>query len=238
MRDALERWVLALLRVPPEPRPPAGSAESLRIFRAGHNYYRWSLFLWTGAQFAALAGLALFTFALSRAILKAPPLSQAVLSAVVALLWVVFAVQFALTWFSLRLNYNLRWYVVTDRSLRIRSGIWNVQELTMTFSNIQEIRVSRGPLQRILGLGDVEVSSAGGGGALDAGGHKGRFEGIDRADAIRDLLVERLRQYRDSGLGEQVVAPRLDAADAAREVLAEVRALRAAWSGRPGPAAG
>jgi membrane protein YdbS with pleckstrin-like domain len=223
VRDALERWVLELLQVPPEPHPPAGSPDSLRIFRGGANFYKWSLLQWGGAQLLALLGLVLLLAVLLAA--KAPPTAKAVLAGAVGLLGTLYLAQLFLTYVSLRLNYRLRWYIVTDRCLRIRSGIWNIQELTMTFSNIQEIRVSRGPLQRILGLGDVQVSSAGGGGSVESTGHVARFAGIDNADAIRDLLVERLRQYRDSGLGEPVAAARPDALEAAREVLAEVRAL-------------
>ena len=74
-----------------------------------------------------------------------------------------FATSAVFTFFSQRLNYALRWYIVTDRSLRIRTGVLSIQELTMTFSNIQEIRVSAGPLQNLLKLADVEVQSAGGG---------------------------------------------------------------------------
>jgi hypothetical protein len=55
----------------------------------------------------------------------------------------------------------------------------------------------------------------------------GDFAGVDNAEAIRDLLVERLRLYRDSGLGEKpVTAPEPLAFLAAREVLEETRALR------------
>lgn len=46
-----------------------------------------------------------------------------------------------------RLNYELSWYIVTDRSLRIRIGIWIVEEITMTFDNIQNLRITAGPLQ-------------------------------------------------------------------------------------------
>jgi len=132
------------------------------------------------------------------------------------------------SFFSQRLNYALRWYIVTDRSLRIRTGVFSIQELTMTFSNIQEIRVSAGPIQNFLKLADVEVQSAGGG-SKDGGGHIGRFESVSNANEIRDLMVERLRKYRDSGLGEPAAHsdPATDhAIDAARAVLAEARALR------------
>jgi uncharacterized membrane protein YdbT with pleckstrin-like domain len=118
--------------------------------------------------------------------------------------------------------------MVTDRSLRIRSGVFNMQELTMTFSNIQEIRVTAGPLQKLLKLADVEVQSAGGG-SRRGEGHIGSFKGLSNATDIRDLMVERLRQYRDSGLGESAIpeGSELDhSMEAARAVLAEARALR------------
>ena len=67
-----------------------------------------------------------------------------------------------------RLNYELRWYIVTDRSLRIRIGIWIVEEITMTFDNIQDLRITAGPPQGWLGLAALELSSAARRGPLDA----------------------------------------------------------------------
>jgi membrane protein YdbS with pleckstrin-like domain len=147
--------------------------------------------------------------------------------------WLVFAASSTVTFLSRRLNYRLRWYIVTDRSLRIRTGVFTVNELTMTYGNIQEIRVSAGPLQHVLGLADVEVHSAGGGGASRGdSGHIGRFEGLSNANAVRDLMVERLRHYRDSGLGGDPAHSRVDAdaaeIAAAKAMLDEARALRTA----------
>ena len=99
------------------------------------------------------------------------------------------------------MNYELRWYVVTDRCLRVSGGILNVHEITTTFANIQEVRLSSGPLQKLLGLADVEVHSAGGGsGKGSSDSHVARLEGVDNAPEIRDFILVRLRQYRDSGL--------------------------------------
>lgn len=102
--------------------------------------------------------------------------------------------------------------------------------MTMTFANVQEIQVHVGPLQRVFGLGDVVVSSAGGSSPHGGSSHSAKFTGVDNGDAIRDLITERLRQYRDTGLGDPDAhkpAP-LATEDAARALLAEVRALRAA----------
>ena len=144
-----------------------------------------------------------------------------------------FAASLPLTYFKQRLDYEMRWYIVTDRSLRIRDGIWSVEELTMTFANIQQIRVAAGPLQYLFRLADVEVSTAGGGsgGPHSAKAHIAYFFGVDNAEEIRDLIVERLRLYRDSGLGDPDGRrhPHTDdekAGQAALAVLAETRALR------------
>jgi uncharacterized membrane protein YdbT with pleckstrin-like domain len=104
--------------------------------------------------------------------------------------------------------------------------------MTMTFANIQTIRVNANPIERLLGLANVEVQSAGGGGShhgegVSSSGHIAKFEGVDNAAVIRDLIVERLRVYRDSGLGENTIETREPPAlSAAREVLQETAALR------------
>src|ERR1700722_10036844 len=93
----------------------------------------------------------------------------------------VFVASIPITYFLQRLNYEMRWYIVTDRSLRIRSGVVWLREMTMTFANIQGIRVSANPIEGLLGLADVEVQSAGGGDSQGRGapasGHVAKFEG-------------------------------------------------------------
>jgi hypothetical protein len=157
--------------------------------------------------------------------------------------------QLVLTYVALRLDYELRWYVVTDRSLRIRTGLWSVQEMTMSFANLQQVVTSQGPLQRLLGIADVRVQSAGGGGEVAHGHHAhgpsmhiGHFHGVANAAEVRDLILARLRQFRETGLGDpdekrlaafvpvparqNISASENDAVLAARELLAEARELR------------
>ncbi|MEO8367638.1 MAG: PH domain-containing protein [Candidatus Solibacter sp.] len=188
--------------------------------------------IWLIANASAAAGLSV-GFQISAGVLRQlPGWAQLFGYAFEVLGLVVFILSLPFTLFEQRLNFRLRWYMVTDRSLRIRSGIWSTQELTTTFANIQEIRVTSGPLQKLLGLADVEVHSAGGGGKKgEGGGHIARFEGVDIANQIRDLIVDRLRDYRGAGLGETehvAQAANVDAIAAANTVLEEARALRAA----------
>lgn len=168
----------------------------------------------------------------------------------------IYLIQIPITYAMVRLDYELRWYIVTDRSLRIRTGIATVQESTMSFANVQQVEVLQGPLQRLLGLADVRVQSAGGGGGggdkhhASAGDslHTGVFHGVNNADEIRDLILARLRKFRETGLGDpdepaakhthaeaMAVASAVSSSPSARlalaaaqELLQEARTLRAA----------
>jgi membrane protein YdbS with pleckstrin-like domain len=231
MADWIKRCVLSIARVPANPVAPEGSAESVQVFRAGKNFYRLQIFMWVLANLPILAML-VGAVAMPLTIEKLPSTGRAIWLSASVLLLLVFLVSLPLTYFSLRLNFELRWYIVTDRSLRIRSGIASVREMTMTFANIQELRVKSGPLQKLLGLADLEVRSAGGGsgGPYGSGqGHIGRFEGLDNAEFIRDLISDRLRRYKDSGLGDhhESTSDKPALLTEAENVLSEARALRA-----------
>ena len=110
---------------------------------------------------------------------------------------------------AIHLRYDTTWYVLTHRSLRIRRGIWVIQETTITFENVQNVSVESGPLERWFGIANVIVDTAGGSQEKSSHGkpkenfHRGIIEGIDHPDEIRDLILNRLRQSRSSGLGDE-----------------------------------
>lgn len=166
----------------------------------------------------------------------------------------LYLLQIPVTYALVRLEFESHWYIVTDRSLRIRSGLVSMKESTMSFANLQQVTVSQDPVQRLLRIADVRVQSAGGGGSSDSHGHTrdsmhtGIFHGVDNAPEIRDLILERLRLFRAAGLGDpddhhetdtavvavDPTAPATpdDTLAAARELLTEARALRATLEAR------
>jgi hypothetical protein len=162
-----------------------------------------------------------------------------VMSVIEGIAVAVFIVQLPISLAIMRLDYELRWYILSDRALRIREGIITVKEQTMTFANVQQVGVKQGPLQRLLGIADVHVTSAGGAaksadpyGASSHGAHDCYFRGVDNAGEIRDAIRARVRLHRDAGLGDPDDAHEAgDAVDAARELLHQVRALRASVAG-------
>lgn len=234
--------VLRVLRVPPTPAPPPGSPP--RVFRAAPNFFTLRLIRWALTQVLAIAGIAFAIYGFSFAAEQVPRTVRTLVHAgeIFAIAALLFEV--VLGWTIVRLDYELRWYMLSDRAIRIREGIATVREKTIALANIQNISIRQGPLQRLLGIADVEVRTAGGGGGSDGGPHgKGKsgaepmhmayFRGVDNAPEIRDLLREAVRQHRDAGLGDPDEGQRQEPGDAlaaARELLEEARALRVATS--------
>ena len=249
MYNAFRQFCERLLRIPHDPAPPPGDESSTRIFRAAPNYYRYLLCLWALKNavvffvlvLAVAVPLAAGTFALVHEGHRWGGLLL-VLPLLVLLLEVVAAVfQLAVV----RLEYEKRWYLVTDRSLRVREGVVTVREMTVNFANIQNISISQGPVQRLLGIADLRLDTAGGGGAnvheqhATENLHTAWFRGVSNANEVRELIQQRLRVLKDSGLGdhEELSANAAAAAPAARsaspallaalrEVLTATRTVR------------
>ena len=228
MYQRFKDLVIWALKVPPEPQAPTGEEGSLRVFRAAPNYFRYRLALWAiGAVIGGGIGVGI-SLAMIIGGLFAAPFGLLISLGGFALLALTIA-QLAFSCATLRLDYEMRWYKVTDRSLRIREGVVMVREMTLTFANIQNISVSQGPLQRYFEIADLKVQTAGGGGAMNAEQqgvafdfHTAYFRGVNNAEEIRDLMLERLRRLRDSGLGD------LDEAHLAEEEAGAEAALPAA----------
>src|SRR4051812_36692061 len=62
MYNRYSSFVLRWLKVPPEPQPPFGDPASLRVFRAGRNYYRLRMTGWALAELLAFAGIVFWAF--------------------------------------------------------------------------------------------------------------------------------------------------------------------------------
>lgn len=237
---SLRQTILNALHVPETPTTPPGSPPL--VFRAAPNFFKLKLLQWGLGQFLAVFGLAWaiwFVSIVSKA--GAPPTVVWLLRIGEIFGIAAVAARFVLGWMLVHLDYELRWYMLSDRAIRIREGILTIREKTMALANIQNISIKQGPLQRYLGIADVEVKTAGGGGeAGDAGKkgnvgepmHVGYFRGVANPEEIRDLVREGVRRQRDAGLGDpdEVHTPAADddLPGAVAELLTQARALRGA----------
>ena len=210
MYNSFRQFADRLLRIPPDPEPPPGDETTTRLFRAAPAYYQYLLILWVLKSLLAFVFVSLFM--IGPVIGTIETTRQGHQSGFLLLLipLIAFPLLIAICLFTLalvRLNFEKRWYVVTDRSLRVREGIVVVREMTVTFANIQNIAISQGPIQRALGLADLRVDTAGGG-AANAQKHPGQnlhmawFRGVNNADEVRRVIQDRLRQFKDAGLGD------------------------------------
>jgi len=190
-------------RVPPEPPAlPVAPGDHLQSFRPSEGFLRYLKFRFWVLLFVVdiallIAWLAITAVSFRIGLLLAPlALAVMVLPDIVA-------------YVAIHLRYDTTWYVLTHRSLRIRRGIWVIHETTITFENVQNVSVESGPLERWFGIANVIVDTAGGGpektshGGTKENFHRGIIEGIDHPDEIRDLIMNRLRQSRSSGLGDE-----------------------------------
>ncbi len=234
MYELLKRISFPLLKVEEtRPRAPAGHEhdKSLRAFRACPAYLQYKLFYWklyaAGWTLAVLGASALILAVDTRFIFLVIPL----------LLFAVF--KAAVLYVATRLDYEMRWYVVTDRSLLIRQGVWIVREITLTFANAQNVHVRQGPVERLFGFSNVEVDTAGGGGQKNEQGtqaHRAVLRGLDNPQEVRRLILDLLRHHRTAGLGDpddhahptQPPAPTALSPALLGEILLEAKRLRQA----------
>jgi membrane protein YdbS with pleckstrin-like domain len=197
----LTRW----FKVPQHPPElPARADEHVDAFRPSLGFLRYlKLKFWIGLFVVDLAILVGWVVVLlvSR--------TAGLILAPVAL--VVAVVPDIIAYVAIHLRYDTTWYVMSQRSLRIRRGIWVIHETTITFENVQNVAVRQGPIQRLFGIANILVDTAGGGaeaqhgahGARHAVAHRGLIEGISEPQRLRDLILRRLRGTRSTGLGDE-----------------------------------
>lgn len=226
--------ILAFLRVSERPEPPPGSGTDLAIFRASEKHLGYRFAGWGLKQLGTLVGLLvslaflggwdlpLFRFAEIRdAFVREISgidfeigfgLFEINLFRLIALLELfalaTFLFQLVVSAWWLRLRWRLHWYMVGEEMLRIREGLWTVREQTFTIAKVQNLTVHQNVIQRFLGIGDLEVHTAGGGQAKGDGDddesrlHVGWFRGMDDPWSLRDRIRGRLGRHADSGLGD------------------------------------
>jgi membrane protein YdbS with pleckstrin-like domain len=148
------------------------------------------------------------------------------LFAAVLVLVQVLSVGFALV--VVRVDYDLRHYLVGDRSLRVAQGSWTRSEATLSYANVQNIEVMQGPLERVFGFKSLIISTAGSESRPGAPqSHIVRLVGLENAEQVQHLIMGMLKKHRDAGLGEPTAAVTLSPS-ALNEILAAAEQLREA----------
>ena len=121
--------------------------------------------------------------------------------AAVILLGLCGFVGFALV--VMRLDYELRHYLVGDKSLRLSHGAIVRREVTLSYANVQNLEVTQGPIEGLFKIKTLTISTAGGSaspGPVNL--HEARLEGLKNAEEVKQLILGMLKGEKDAGLGE------------------------------------
>jgi len=206
--DRAGRWVyrgvwgvlVGWLRVPDEaPNVPPGSGDVVRSLRPAPGFLSYlKVGFWVLAVIFDVVIIGIWVL-----ILGANPIAGAITAPV---FWGLAIIPDIFAYVALHVRFDTTWYVVTERAVRIRRGVWIITENTITFENVQNVSVRQGPLQRHFGIANVLVQTAGGGGSAAEGGtsagHQGLLEGVDDAQTLRTLIMQRAEVSKGAGLGD------------------------------------
>lgn len=97
----------------------------------------------------------------------------------------------------------------TMPEIYVKKGLVNVTKKHVPFRTITNISSRAGPIDRLFGVGTVEIQTAGFSGGAKAGGSpEEKLEGITFYEQVRDFVLQELRRFRDPYvIGTEVVHP-------------------------------
>lgn len=139
-------------------------------------------------------------------------------------------VLFPIVIWPLFFKYKSLRYKFDDEGVSMSWGVLFKREVYLTYRRIQDIHVSRGIIQRQLGLATVSVQTASG-----SIGAQMSIEGIGDPEGLRDYLYSRMRgsrndQTHDTAAPDEAQADTRGTTDEAlvllKGILEEVRGLR------------
>lgn len=244
----MTRWWIELartwLRLPPGDAALPGDPKRRVTWNPDGAYLRYSLLgLLAGSLLSFPIGLALLgggVVAIVSALTEGGDASGAIVGGLFACAIGGFTLlSIAFRYAIIKLELDMLRYTLTDQALRLRRGVMAVEEVTLSYVNVQNVKFVQGPLQRYFGIADLLVETAGGGGMMTPQGqqqqmlaHRGLIKGISQPEKLRDMILDRVRQAKGGGLGDahdddDDASPRGDArglsSPAALALLAEIR---------------
>jgi len=156
--------------------------------------------------------------------------------AFIALLVLILFISFGLVYIWAVLFFERYFYSVRPDGVYINRGIWFKSERVIPYERVQHITVTRGPMEIIYGIFDINIFTAGTGSMGSSAGSRGMFgaegfiPGLLDPEPLRQIIWERVKLSKSgSGLGDEVhdeVSRPLDAAGESGVLLNEVRAIR------------
>jgi membrane protein YdbS with pleckstrin-like domain len=200
--DSLRPLIEPLLKLRFEPPSLPEGSETLRRLKPSQRYLAYA---YAGALLSYATPVVMVPVLLITGLAAGGPIAVPLLLMGFLILAVIL-VMLGVTLVALRLDWELRDYLIGSRSLRLRQGALVQRELTLSYANVQNVEVIQGPIERLFGFKSLVVTTAGGRrpkpGERGAQNHEARLVGLEDAEAVRDLILGALKQHRDAGLGD------------------------------------
>lgn len=126
--------------------------------------------------------------------------------------------------------FNSLSYEIYPDEIVVRAGIITKSVKHVPFRTVTNLKVARGPLDRLFGLGSLAVQTAGMSGTTGA---EENLEGLTDVHGVYDQIARELRRFRSAMDPTQADAdaeprPLASQNDVLREILDELRGIRAA----------
>lgn len=124
-------------------------------------------------------------------------------------------------------------YEIHDDEIVMRVGVWTRSVKHVPFRTVTNVTVKRGVLDRLLGIGTIDIQTAGISGANTA---EQSLTGLENAQEVYELIAARLRRFQGAmsptmSQEERPLVPERPSSatdELLHQVLAEVRAIRQA----------
>ncbi|MFW9955789.1 MAG: PH domain-containing protein [Candidatus Thorarchaeota archaeon] len=112
----------------------------------------------------------------------------------------------------------------------VKKGLINITKKHVPFRTITNISSRAGPLDRLFGIGNVEIQTAGFSGGTQQGPEE-KLEGIVFYEEVRDFILQELRKFRTPygtateipGISDSVRRPAESVSEEILDVLHEIR---------------
>lgn len=95
--------------------------------------------------------------------------------------------------FMMRRYYERLEIVLTRRDLKVRRGIWNIEEKSVPLEKITDLALYQGPLMRLFDIKGMRVETAG----QSSQGALVSIVGIENVDAFRDAVLDQRDRISD-----------------------------------------
>ncbi|QKK02305.1 MAG: PH domain-containing protein [Pseudomonadota bacterium] len=128
----------------------------------------------------------------------------------------------ALAYWLMKRYYARLEVVLTRRDLKVRRGIWNVEEKSVPLEKITDLALRQGPLMRLFSIKGMSVETAG----QSSAGALVSITGIEDVDEFRDAVLDqrdRVSDWQEQETQPSSAAPLPAETGNTLQVLGEIR---------------